>query len=97
MHRTNGNMRGEFMQNNSLSLLATLCLSTAMFVLPAMAQKHTYGHQGFTGTVFWCDPDEDLIYVFLSNRVYPDAEPNKLSKSRLRLLVHEVIYQDLAD
>lgn len=66
-------------------------------VLPVMAQKHTYGHQGFTGTVFWCDPDEDLIYVFLSNRVYPDAEPNKLSKSRLRLLVHEVIYQDLAD
>ena len=62
-------------------------------VLPAQASGRTYGHQGFTGTVFWCDPDADLIYVFLSNRVHPDAEPNRLSKSRLRLLVHEEIYK----
>lgn len=64
-------------------------------VLPSQAGRRTYGHQGFTGTVFWCDPDADLIYVFLSNRVYPDAEPNRLSKSRLRLLVHEEIYKAL--
>ena len=64
-------------------------------VLPAQAGRRTYGHQGFTGTVFWCDPDADLIYVFLSNRVYPDMEPNRLSQSRLRLLVHEEIYKAL--
>lgn len=64
-------------------------------VLPSQASKRTYGHQGFTGTVFWCDPDADLIYIFLSNRVYPDAEPNRLSQSRLRLLVHEEIYKAL--
>lgn len=64
-------------------------------ILPAAAGKRTFGHQGFTGTVFWCDPENDLIYVFLSNRVYPDAEPNKLSKSRLRLIVHELIYHSL--
>ena len=64
-------------------------------VLPTQAGRFTYGHQGFTGTVFWYDPDADLIYVFLSNRVYPDAEPNRLSQSRLRLLVHEEIYKAL--
>ena len=64
-------------------------------VLPSQAGNRTYGHQGFTGTVFWCDPDADLIYVFLSNRVYPDAEPNRLSQSRLRLRVHEEIYKAL--
>ena len=64
-------------------------------VLPSQAGRYTYGHQGFTGTVFWCDPEADLIYVFLSNRVYPDAEPNRLSQSRLRLLAHEEIYKAL--
>ena len=64
-------------------------------VLPPQASNRTYGHQGFTGTVFWCDPDANIIYVFLSNRVYPNAEPNRLSQSRLRLLVHEEIYKAL--
>ena len=64
-------------------------------VLPPQASRRTYGHQGFTGTVFWCDPEADLVYIFLSNRVYPDAEPNRLSQSRLRLLVHEEIYKAL--
>lgn len=64
-------------------------------ILPAKASSKTYGHQGFTGTVFWCDPQNELIYIFLSNRVYPDAEPNKLSQSRIRLIVHEEIYKGL--
>lgn len=60
-------------------------------VLPVQSGNRTYGHQGFTGTVFWCDPQNDFIYVFLSNRVYPNADDNLLSKSKLRLLVHEEI------
>ncbi|MDR2979732.1 MAG: serine hydrolase [Bacteroidales bacterium] len=62
-------------------------------IVPAKSGYKTYGHQGFTGTVFWCDPQNDIIYIFLSNRVYPDAEPNKLSQSRIRLLVHEEILE----
>jgi len=64
-------------------------------ILPKKANANTFGHQGFTGTVFWCDPNEDLIYIFLSNRVHPDIEPNLLSKSKIRLLVHEKIYESL--
>lgn len=31
----------------------------------------SYGHTGFTGTYFWCDPALDLYVVFLTNGVYP--------------------------
>lgn len=44
----------------------------------------SFGHQGFTGTQAWADPETGLVYVFLSNRVYPDTEPNKLAKDGIR-------------
>ncbi|MGQ0829936.1 MAG: glycoside hydrolase family 3 N-terminal domain-containing protein [Bacteroidota bacterium] len=52
----------------------------------------SFGHAGFTGTLAWADPANQLIYIFLSNRVYPDAENNKLSKSGIRSLIHQAIY-----
>ena len=64
-------------------------------IVPAAADTQIYGHQGFTGTVVWCDPKEELIFVFLSNRVCPVAEPNKLAQSRIRLKVHELIYKGI--
>jgi CubicO group peptidase (beta-lactamase class C family) len=35
-----------------------------------------FGHGGFTGTVLWIDPQLDLFYIFLSNRVHPDGKGN---------------------
>ena len=64
-------------------------------VLPSQCSRFTFGHQGFTGTVFWCDPRDEVVYIFLSNRVYPDAYPNALSRSRLRVKLHEEIYDGL--
>ena len=66
-------------------------------ILPQKAKADTFGHQGFTGTVFWCDPKKELIYIFISNRVFPNVEPNLLSKSKIRLLVHEKIYESVND
>ncbi len=63
-------------------------------IVPAKAGKKIFGHQGFTGTVVWCDPDNKLIFVFLSNRVYPTCYPNKLSQSKIRLKAHEMIYEE---
>lgn len=57
------------------------------------ATLSSYGHTGFTGTMVWSDPDSQLIYIFLSNRVYPDASVNKLAKSNLRTQIHEEIYK----
>ena len=55
----------------------------------------SYGHSGFTGTYVWVDPDEDLVYVFLSNRVNPDAKNPKLVKMNIRTRIQETIYDAL--
>jgi beta-N-acetylhexosaminidase len=52
----------------------------------------SFGHTGFTGTLAWADPTNQLVYIFLSNRVYPDATDNKLAKSGIRTKIQEVIY-----
>lgn len=58
-----------------------------------LAPKSTFGHTGFTGTCVWADPDNDLIFVFLSNRVNPDANNNTLLKDAVRPEIHDIIYQ----
>jgi beta-N-acetylhexosaminidase len=55
----------------------------------------SYGHSGFTGTLAWVDPEEEIIYIFLSNRVFPDAENKKLLSMATRTNIQEVIYSSL--
>lgn len=52
----------------------------------------SFGHTGFTGTYAWADPENGLVYIFLSNRVHPDAENKKLSKLNTRTNIHQVFY-----
>lgn len=52
-----------------------------------------FGHQGFTGTVTWADPQEEVVYVFLSNRVYPDANNKKLLELNIRTEIQKVFYK----
>jgi beta-glucosidase-like glycosyl hydrolase/CubicO group peptidase (beta-lactamase class C family) len=54
--------------------------------------QNSFGHSGFTGTLAWADPDEEVVYIFLSNRVYPNAENNKLLKMNIRTDIQQVIY-----
>ena len=56
------------------------------------ASSETYGHTGYTGTCVWVDPAEDLIYIFLSNRVHP-LVTNKLSTMNIRPRIQDVIYR----
>ncbi|MEX2379543.1 MAG: glycoside hydrolase family 3 N-terminal domain-containing protein [Vicingaceae bacterium] len=57
----------------------------------------SFGHSGFTGTYAWADPEEDLVYIFLSNRVYPDASNSKLVKLNIRTRIQEKIYEAVAN
>jgi beta-glucosidase-like glycosyl hydrolase/CubicO group peptidase (beta-lactamase class C family) len=57
------------------------------------ASHKSFGHSGFTGTYVWADPETNLVYIFLSNRVYPDATNSKLIEQGIRTKVHEVFYQ----
>jgi len=54
-----------------------------------------YGHTGYTGTCCWVDPANRLVYVFLSNRTYPNDGVNKLAKSGIRTKIQEVIYESM--
>ena len=57
------------------------------------ASDETFGHLGFTGTAVFVDPKHDLVYVFLSNRTYPNMKNNKLGRENIRPRVQSVIYQ----
>jgi len=61
---------------------------------PALsASTATFGHTGFTGTCVWADPKNNLVYVFLSNRVTPDGTNNKLLKMNVRTNILEAAYK----
>ncbi|WP_299680845.1 glycoside hydrolase family 3 N-terminal domain-containing protein [uncultured Tenacibaculum sp.] len=53
--------------------------------------ENSFGHSGFTGTYTWADPDTGILYVFLSNRVYPTMGNRKLVKSNIRTKIQKVI------
>jgi beta-N-acetylhexosaminidase len=57
------------------------------------ASRESFGHTGFTGTFAWADPKHGLVVVFLSNRVYPDAENKKLMTMEIRKKVQELAYK----
>ena len=57
----------------------------------------SFGHSGFTGTFAWADPENQLIVIFLSNRVYPTSDNNKISKLNIRTKIHDLFYKAVAD
>lgn len=58
-----------------------------------LASPGSFGHTGFTGTIAWADPAHQLVYIFLSNRVYPDQLNNKLTDLNVRTRIQDAIYQ----
>lgn len=56
------------------------------------ASPQSFGHSGFTGTYFWVDPEKELVYVFLSNRVHPYPQPNLLLRLSIRTDIQDYIY-----
>ncbi len=60
-----------------------------------LASSKTYGHTGFTGTAVWVDPTQEIVYVFISNRVNPDAANNRLNKNNIRPFIQTLIYKSV--
>jgi len=58
------------------------------------ASPESFGHSGFTGTFVWIDPVYQLTYVFLSNRVYPTRDNNKLGELNVRTNILQVLYEE---
>ena len=57
----------------------------------------SFGHTGFTGTMAWADPEKEIVYVFLSNRTYPEATTNVLSRENIRENIQKIIYESITD
>ena len=55
----------------------------------------SFGHSGFTGSLAWVDPSENFVYVFLSNRVHPTSENNKLLEMDVRTKIMDVFYKSI--
>lgn len=57
----------------------------------------SFGHTGFTGTMTWADPEEEIVYVFLANRTYPEAGKNRLLRENIRTEMQRLIYEAIID
>lgn len=62
-----------------------------------LASNKTFGHTGFTGTCIWVDPEFNLVFIYLSNRVHPDKMNNRLLNANIRPRIQEVIYKAIFD
>ena len=55
--------------------------------------EESFGHSGFTGTFVWADPKNQLVYIFLSNRVYPSRDHRNMYTLNIRSAIQQVFYQ----
>ncbi len=60
-----------------------------------LCSKTAFGHQGFTGTCAWADPETGITFIFLSNRVHPRAENNLINTLKVRFKAQGYIYEAL--
>ncbi len=57
----------------------------------------SFGHTGFTGTMAWADPEEQIVYIFLSNRIHPDQDNGKLIQTNIRTDIQQAIYDAIIE
>jgi CubicO group peptidase (beta-lactamase class C family) len=61
-----------------------------------LSSEQTFGHTGYTGTCVWADPQNKIVYILLSNRVYPDGGTNtRLLTLNVRGKVQDELYRVL--
>lgn len=85
-YQDNGNRRGLGFDKPSLE--PDSLRNTARSASPM-----SFGHSGFTGSYVWADPAENLVYVFLSNRTYPDQSNRKIIEENIRTEILQTIYE----
>ena len=60
-----------------------------------LASEKSYGHSGYTGTFLWIDPEDSLVYIFFSNRVYPSRDRRKIYELNIRPRIHHALYESI--
>jgi len=59
------------------------------------ASPSSFGHSGYTGTFVWIDPEYEITYIFLCNRVYPTRRNNLVSDLNIRTEILQTIYDSI--
>lgn len=72
-------------------------LDTNISASSKYASPESFGHTGFTGTYTWADPTKGILFVFLSNRTYPNMRNNSLGEKNIRTTIHDLIYEAITD
>jgi len=57
----------------------------------------SFGHSGFTGTIAWVDPKQEIVYIFLSNRIHPDQDNSKLIRMNIRTDIQQAVYDAIIE
>lgn len=60
-----------------------------------LASNSSFGHSGFTGALAWADPKDEVIFIFLSNRVHPNQENWKIRDMNIRTDMQHIVYKAL--
>ncbi|UII77487.1 beta-lactamase family protein [Flagellimonas sp. HMM57] len=74
-------------------LIGNDTLSVADAYPSPLASKSSFGHSGFTGTFAWADPENQLVFIFLSNRVYPTRAHRNLYELNIRTTLQHIFYE----
>ena len=82
-----GNRRGLIFDKPTLDHIGGSC--------SPLASDLSFGHTGFTGTICWADPANDIIFIFLSNRIHPSAENKKIQQMNIRTSMQTAIYREI--
>lgn len=61
----------------------------------SMVSHNSFGHTGFTGTMCWADPEHEIVFVFLSNRIHPSVDNKKLIQQNIRTQLQTEVYKEL--
>jgi CubicO group peptidase (beta-lactamase class C family) len=61
------------------------------------ASPRSFGHSGYTGTMVWADPEAELLFIFLSNRVHPSRDRRGIYTLGIRPRIHTLLYQMIED
>lgn len=85
----------QIFQNNRRGLGFDRTIKSESSPTCSSASLKSFGHSGFTGTYVWADPANGLVYVFLSNRTYPEPKENKLAKMNIRTDIQQLFYNAL--
>ena len=64
-----------------------------MYGIPEQVSTKTFGHTGYTGNSVWADPENDILYIFISNRSHPVGNNPEIIHLGTRKHIHRAIYQ----